>query len=100
MSSPLSWWPVDGAEDDRGASENGSRTTAAIGAPTKRVVNQEAQDAAEWPAQAGEHYEISPAHAYGPAEIHLPRAVIGITWPVPEELDDAALERKLFAPAG
>ena len=27
-------------------------------------------------------------------------AVIGITWPVPEELDDAALERKLFAPAG
>jgi len=25
-------------------------------------------------------------------------AVIGITWPVPEELDDAALERKLFAP--
>jgi transposase len=27
-------------------------------------------------------------------------AVIGITWPVPAELDDAALERKLFAPAG
>jgi transposase len=27
-------------------------------------------------------------------------AVIGITWPVPGELDDAALERKLFAPAG
>jgi hypothetical protein len=27
-------------------------------------------------------------------------AVIGITWPVPEELDDATLERKLFAPAG
>jgi transposase len=27
-------------------------------------------------------------------------AVIGITWPVPEELDDAALERKLFAPSG
>src|SRR5271168_4550226 len=27
-------------------------------------------------------------------------AVIGITWPVPEELDDAALERKLSAPAG
>ena len=26
--------------------------------------------------------------------------VIGITWPVPDELDDAALERKLFAPAG
>jgi hypothetical protein len=25
-------------------------------------------------------------------------AVIGITWPVPEELDDAALERNLFAP--
>jgi transposase len=27
-------------------------------------------------------------------------AVIGITWPVPVEFDDAALERKLFAPAG
>jgi transposase len=27
-------------------------------------------------------------------------AVIGITWPVPAELDDMALERKLFAPAG
>src|SRR5271169_2152445 len=27
-------------------------------------------------------------------------AVIGITWPVPEDLDDTALERKLFAPAG
>jgi transposase len=25
-------------------------------------------------------------------------AVIGITWPIPEELDDTALERKLFAP--
>jgi hypothetical protein len=27
-------------------------------------------------------------------------AVIGITSPIPEELDDTALERKLFAPAG
>ena len=27
-------------------------------------------------------------------------AVIGISWPIPEELDDTALERKLFAPAG
>ena len=27
-------------------------------------------------------------------------AVIGITWPIPEELDDTALERQLFAPAG
>ncbi len=27
-------------------------------------------------------------------------AVVGITWPIPVELDDAALERKLFAPAG
>jgi hypothetical protein len=26
--------------------------------------------------------------------------VIGITWPIPEGLDDAALDRKLFAPAG
>nr|MDA8251400.1 IS21 family transposase [Rhodospirillales bacterium] len=27
-------------------------------------------------------------------------AVLGITWPVPAALDDAALERRLFAPAG
>src|SRR6266542_926491 len=27
-------------------------------------------------------------------------AVIGITWPIPAELDDTALERELFAPAG
>ena len=27
-------------------------------------------------------------------------AVIGITWPIPEEIDDTALERRLFAPAG
>src|ERR1700680_1501243 len=27
-------------------------------------------------------------------------AVIGITWPIPQEFDDTALERKLFAPAG
>ena len=26
--------------------------------------------------------------------------MIGITWPIPAELDDTALERKLFAPAG
>ena len=26
--------------------------------------------------------------------------VIGITWPVPPEIDDAELERRLFAPAG
>src|SRR4051812_26381887 len=26
--------------------------------------------------------------------------VIGITWPVPAEIDDAELERRLFAPAG
>ena len=27
-------------------------------------------------------------------------AVIGITWPLPAEMDDAELERRLFAPAG
>src|SRR6202012_458992 len=27
-------------------------------------------------------------------------AVIGITWPVPVEIDDAELERRLFTPAG
>jgi transposase len=25
-------------------------------------------------------------------------AVVGITWPIPDELDDAALERRLFTP--
>jgi transposase len=30
---------------------------------------------------------------------YLPRAaVVGITWPVPDELDEAALERRLFSP--
>src|ERR1700680_1944034 len=33
------------------------------------------------------------------AEYVLRAAVIGISWPIPEELDDTALERKLFAPA-
>jgi hypothetical protein len=27
-------------------------------------------------------------------------AVIGLTWPIPDDLDDTSLERKLFAPAG
>ena len=27
-------------------------------------------------------------------------AVVGLSWPIPAELDDAALERRLFAPAG
>jgi hypothetical protein len=27
-------------------------------------------------------------------------AVIGITWPIPAELNDPALKRRLFAPAG
>jgi transposase len=32
---------------------------------------------------------------------YLRRAsVVGITWPVPPELDDAALERRLFTPPG
>src|SRR5437870_2220932 len=34
------------------------------------------------------------------AEYTRRAAVIGITWPIPAELDDTALERKLFAPAG
>src|ERR1700761_3070684 len=36
---------------------------------------------------------------YSVAE-YLHRAVVGITWPVPPELDDTALERKLFTPPG
>ncbi len=37
---------------------------------------------------------------YTVAEYLRRAAVVGITWPVPPELDDAALERKLFAPPG
>jgi hypothetical protein len=35
---------------------------------------------------------------YTVAEYLRRAAVVGITWPVPRELDDAALERKLFTP--
>ena len=35
---------------------------------------------------------------YAVAEYLRRAAVVGITWPVPAELDDAALERKLFSP--
>jgi transposase len=37
---------------------------------------------------------------YTVAEYLRRAAVVGITWPVPPELDDAALERKLFTPSG
>jgi transposase len=37
---------------------------------------------------------------YTVAEYLRRAAVVGITWPVPAELDDAALERKLFTPPG
>jgi transposase len=37
---------------------------------------------------------------YTVAEYLRRAAVVGITWPVPPELDDAALQRKLFTPAG
>jgi transposase len=37
---------------------------------------------------------------YTVAEYLRRAAVVGITWPVPSEFDDAALERKLFTPPG
>ena len=37
---------------------------------------------------------------YRVAEYLRRAAVVGITWPVPPELDDTALERKLFTPPG
>ena len=37
---------------------------------------------------------------YTVAEYLRRAAVVGITWPVPPELDDTALERKLFVPPG
>ena len=36
---------------------------------------------------------------YTVAEYLRRAGVVGITWPVPPELDDVALERKLFTPA-
>jgi transposase len=35
---------------------------------------------------------------YTVAEYLRRAGVVGITWPVPSELDDAALERRLFSP--
>ncbi|MBS0641524.1 MAG: hypothetical protein JSS43_16785 [Proteobacteria bacterium] len=37
---------------------------------------------------------------YTVAEYLRRAAVVGLTWPVPPDLDDAALERKLFTPPG
>ena len=37
---------------------------------------------------------------YTVAEYLRRAAVVGITWPVPSDLDDTALERKLFTPPG
>ena len=37
---------------------------------------------------------------YTVAEYLRLAAVVGITWPVSPELDDTALERKLFTPSG
>ena len=36
---------------------------------------------------------------YTVAEYLRRAGVVGITWPIPAELDDAALERRLFQPA-
>src|SRR5438128_12613561 len=47
--------------------------------------------------------EIGAALGVGKTQVgeYVRRAqVIGITWPVPEGLDDAGLERQLFTPAG
>ena len=47
--------------------------------------------------------EIGAALGVGKTQVgeYVRRAqVIGITWPVPEGLDDAELERQLFTPAG
>jgi hypothetical protein len=37
---------------------------------------------------------------YTVAEYLRRAAVVGVTWPVPPDLDDTALERKLFTPPG
>jgi transposase len=50
-------------------------------------------------SKAGDH-PIGWDRPHGDRGIHSPAAVIGITWPIPDELDDTALERKLVAPAG
>ena len=52
-----------------------------------------------WGERAGDR-PIGWDRPHGDREYIRRAAVIGITWPIPEELDDTALERKLFAPAG
>jgi hypothetical protein len=47
--------------------------------------------------------QVSEATGVGKTAVgeYLARArVIGITWPIPEELSDAELEQRLFVPAG
>jgi hypothetical protein len=47
--------------------------------------------------------QVSEATGVGKTAVgeYIARArVIGITWPIPEELSDAELERRLFVPAG
>ena len=47
--------------------------------------------------------QISEATGVGKTAVgeYVSRArVLGITWPVPQEISDAELERRLFAPAG
>ena len=47
--------------------------------------------------------QVSEATGVGKTAVgeYIARArVIGITWPIPEELSDADLERRLFVPAG
>ncbi len=74
------------------------------------------QKAATDSDRAGHSWKRGRGHACGASEPAIARtvgvgrttvaeylrrtAVIGITWPIPPEVDDAELERRLFAPAG
>jgi|HubBroStandDraft_6_1064221.scaffolds.fasta_scaffold2079439_2 hypothetical protein len=52
-----------------------------------------------WGVGSGD-FPIGPDGRTAIAEYVRRAAVIGITWPMREEINDRALERKLFAPAG
>jgi transposase len=72
--------------------------------PTERLSMRKVREVLRLKHAAGLSYrEISEATGVGKSAIwaYIRRAeAIGITWPVPDEIDDATLERRLFAAPG
>src|SRR5690242_21922306 len=72
--------------------------------PTERLSMRKVREVLRLKHAAGLSYrEISEATGVGKTAVweYIRRAeVIGITWPVPDDVDDATLERRLFAYPG